>query len=60
MFKPGEKETDWQDTDIEEALKKVIEITKISYSKIYNDRSFWHCFYKGGIQGAIYYIDSYK
>lgn len=59
MFIPGEKETDWHDVDIAEALQMVKSITSVNFNKILHNKKFWKYFYKGGIQGGVYYIDTY-
>ena len=59
MFKTIDSETDWHECDMEEAFEKVCIATEISPSKILKDKKFWKYFYKGGIQGGVYYIDSY-
>lgn len=59
MFKTIEKETDWYGIDFLEALEKVFIATEKKYSDVKNERCFWDYFYKGGIQGATYYADTY-
>jgi biotin carboxylase len=57
-FLPGSKEIDWEGRDIEFALKQVRAITGIK-SFLNMSENFWKYFYKGGVQGAIYYIDTH-
>jgi len=59
MFKTIGKENDWYGNDFAEALEKVFIATEIKYSEIKDDEKFWKYFYKGGIQGAIYFCDTY-
>jgi len=57
MFIPSEKEKDWHGFDIEEAIGFIQKITK--NNSFFRDKKFWDYFYKGGIQGGVYYIDTY-
>jgi biotin carboxylase len=59
MFYTIKKENDWYGIDFAEALEKVFIATERKYSDIKNDEGFWKYFYKGGIQGGAYYIDTY-
>lgn len=57
MFRPGSKEEDWHNVDIEEALNKVFSLTKKkNFEKVEN---FWKYFYAGGVQGGVYAVDTY-
>lgn len=58
MFVPGAKETDWHDTDIEKALRVICEITKLPMTQVIRAKNFWKYFYKGGIQGGLFAVDS--
>jgi biotin carboxylase len=58
MFQTIKKENDWYGNDFTEALNKVFIATTAKYEDIKDDHDFWKYFYKGGIQGAVYYIDS--
>ena len=60
MFETIKKENDWHDCDMEEALSRVTKYTDYSIKDLFNDKKFWKYFYKGGVQGGVYYIDSYK
>jgi biotin carboxylase len=57
MFEPGKTEVDWEGRDIEFALKQVQAITGVR-SFLNMPEKFWKMFYKGGVQGGIYFIDS--
>jgi len=59
MFEPGKKEVDWHGCDIEEALYIIKRITGVSIRTLFKEEGFWTCFYKGGIQGGLFYIDRY-
>jgi biotin carboxylase len=58
MYSPGKKETDWHNADIAKNLEIIIEITGKSLQKITNTKNFWKYFYRGGIQGGLFCIDS--
>jgi hypothetical protein len=58
MFKPGEKETDWHDIDIEKALRVICEVAKLPMVQVIRVKNFWKYFYKGGIQGGLFAVDS--
>lgn len=58
-FVPGDLETDWHGFDVQEALDKILRCTNAAYSQIKTDDNFWQAFYKGSVQGGIYYIHSF-
>jgi biotin carboxylase len=60
MYRPGKEEVDWHGADIQKGLALVKRITKSSFSDLVNTKNFWKYFYKGGIQGAIYCLDSFR
>ena len=57
MFEPAKTESDWHGCGLAEALQIVKDLTNIKFTQM--NRLFWKYFYKGGIQGAVYYCDSY-
>jgi biotin carboxylase len=58
IFKPAKKEVDWEGRDLEFALRQIKAITGIkSFSGL--SENFWKSFYKGGVQGGTYYIDTF-
>jgi len=59
LFEPGLEEKDWHDINIFQALHKIYEITSIEPNKIINNELFWKAFYTGGIQGGVWFVDSY-
>jgi biotin carboxylase len=58
MYSPGKTETDWHGTDIQKNLAIIKKITKLSFNEIIKTKNFWKYFYKGGIQGGLYAVDS--
>jgi biotin carboxylase len=58
MFEPGRNENDWHGCGIADALQYVKKLTNINITQLRN-KLFWKYFYKGGIQGGIYFIDTY-
>ncbi len=59
MFISGYRESDWHGVETQEALLKIVETTGVKLKAMIGKTDFWKCFYKGGIQGGIYYIDSF-
>jgi len=59
MYKTIKKENDWYGNDIEEALEKICVATERPAKDFISDENFWKHFYRGGIQGGIYYCDSF-
>lgn len=58
MYKIGSKEIDWHEADIQKNLSFIKKITSIPIKKIIKNKNFWKWFYKGGIQGGLFAIDS--
>jgi len=58
MFKPAKKETDWHDSDIEKGLEIIKAITGKPMEKILDTKNFWKYFYRGGVQGGLFAVDS--
>ena len=58
MFCSGEKELDWHGSDLEKALTMIKAIKGVSFNDLINTKNFWKYFYKGGIQGGLYALDS--
>lgn len=59
MFNPAKKETDWHDSDIEKGLEMVKAITGKPMKKILETKNFWKYFYRGGVQGGLFSVDSF-
>jgi len=59
MFETIKKENDWHGIDFAEALEKVFVATEKKYSDIKSRSEFWKYFYKGGVQGGVYFCDTY-
>jgi len=58
MYSPAKKELDWHDADIARNLQKIKNITGTPVREIIKAKNFWDYFYKGGVQGGIFAIDS--